>query len=152
MLSGDRAALYDKKSTSGIVVDDGVKSAWASARESGNFVACRYDPSVKDRVILLATDAGSYASLKALLDSSPDEVVYGACPFTTGGLRKFFFFTHVGAGVSGMKKARVAMHKGGIYKEFEGVVADVFASDASEFSADAVIAKLKKDGSADASL
>ena len=43
-----------------------------------------------------------------------------------------------------LKRARVAMHKGGVYNAFPGVVADVFAASADEFSAAAVLEKLLK--------
>jgi len=71
-----------------------------------------------------------------------------------GGHRKFFFFTVIGGGVGGMKKARVAMHKAGVYNQFEGVVADVYAAAPEEFTEEAaVLAKLRKDtGAADVSL
>ena len=127
--------------------------AWGVARGSSTWVACTYDASVKDSVTLNATGTGGFAELAAHVAGLSGEVVYGACPFTAGGQTKYFFFTVVGSGVGGMKKARVAMHKSGIYKFFEGVVADVYAADASEFSPDAVLAKLKKDtGAADAAL
>jgi len=52
-----------------------------------------------------------------------------------------------------MKKARVAMHKSGVYNSFAGVVADVYATDKDEASPAAVLAKLSKDtGASDISL
>jgi hypothetical protein len=70
-----------------------------------------------------------------------------------GAARKFFFFTVVGSGVAGMKKARVAMHKAGVYNAFAGVVADVFAAGGvDDFDAATVLAKLRKDHHGEASL
>ena len=34
MLSGDRAALYDKRSMSGVAVDDDVLRAWEAAKDA----------------------------------------------------------------------------------------------------------------------
>lgn len=62
-----------------------------------------------------------------------------------GASRKCAFLTWVGPGVAGMKRARVAMHKAGVYKAFEGLVADVAINDAADDTLAVVLAKLAAD-------
>jgi hypothetical protein len=57
---------------------------------------------------------------------------------------RFFFLTYVGGGVGGMKRARVAMQKSGVYNCFEGVVASVDAMDKDAASHAAVTSALRK--------
>lgn len=123
MLSGDRAALYSRESKSGIAVSDEALAAWEAAKgkDGAAWVACKYDPAAKDKVTFAASGDGGFAELHAFVAGNEGEVIYGALPFFVDGKRKFSFVTVVGSGVGGMKKARVGMHKNGVYAAFDGV-------------------------------
>lgn len=123
MLAGDRAALYSRESKSGISVSDEALAAWEAAKgkDGAAWVACKYDPAAKDKVTFAASGDGGFSELHSFVAGNETEVVYGALPFYVDGKRKFSFFTVVGSGVGGMKKARVGMHKNGVYAAFEGV-------------------------------
>lgn len=151
MLAGDRAKLYDQaaKQTSGISVDDTALLKFKSILDEGKpaFLALVMDPAVKDKVILKESAAGGFDELAKFLETQDAEVVYGACPFFAGGMERprYFFFSHVGGSVGGMKKAKVSMHRSGVSKALEGTSADFAAASPDEFTKDAVLAKLKKD-------
>ena len=116
MLSGDRAALYDQRGSSGLDVSDvALEDAWnelQDAKEGAcDFVIATYDgPS---RVVLHHKGTGSFG---AMIDYLEDNLVqYGA--FRISGMRlgtrisRNVCFTWVGEDVSTMLRARVSMQR-----------------------------------------
>lgn len=159
MLAGDRAKLYDQaaKQTSGIVIDDAALAEWKATLDGGKprFLALVNDPAVKDRVCLKESGDGGFDELSKVLAGADSEVVYGACPFFVAGAERprYFFFSFIGGSVGGMKKAKVSMHRSGVYKGLEGVTADFAAASPDEFTKEAALGKIKKDtGGLDVSL
>ena len=134
MLTGAAASLYDRKPTSGIVVSPDIISALEAALSAKVDVApwllftYAADSGKDVSVVLRAVGDGGFEELCGFL--APDQVSFAVASFLDDTKRKFCFLTHVGSSISGMKRARVALHKAGIYKAFDGsVCADIMLDD-----------------------
>ena len=104
-----------------------IAAPWASTRSSAAAGAILL-LTVKSNTLelLSAHPSGGFAALRAALAPASDKVVYGAFPFTRGGLQRFAFFTCVGSGVGGVAKGRVSLQKSGVARALEGCAGEVF--------------------------
>lgn len=151
MQAGEAAALHTRELKSGTDTS-AIGEAWQAVRNSNSsdWLLCALDPTVKDKIVVVATGTGGFSGLTAALAGRESEVIYGVCPFklTSGQTgKKFFFLTAVGKSVSGIKRAKVSMQKQGVYNAFPGVVAEVYAAspELEELAVPAVLTKLAKD-------
>jgi hypothetical protein len=145
MLAGDRAELYKQKPTSGVSVADAALAAYESLRASEGADWLVLSSVSASSVGVKATGRDGHAGLERALARMSADVTFGACAYWAGDARKVFFFSNVGSAVSGMKRGQAAMLKGAVYKALHSCVGDIQSSDPSEFTAERVLAKLKKD-------
>lgn len=109
MLAGDRAELYKSKPTSGVSVTDAALSAFEALRASENTDWLVLSATSQTSVGIKAQGTGGHAALEQALAQLSSDVTFGACAYFVGDARKVFFFSNVGASVSGMKRGQAAM-------------------------------------------
>jgi hypothetical protein len=129
------------KLNSGVRVEGAVGDAWR-AKEGDYFITARFDPAVRDAVVLRDVGVGGF--LAALPTLPEDEVTFVAAPFFVEGRERSFFFTYVGAGVPAMRKGKVSVQKSAVFNVFEGAHAELYVTDADDAQPPQVIAKLSK--------
>lgn len=143
MQVGDRAALHTMKRSSGLDLSDpSIQPAWEAlqAGDGGNWMLMQNHPDKKNAIALLGTGTGGLTELMEQLRE--DDVMYGICQYTADGRPRQFFLSYIGEEVSGMKRARVSMHRSAVYNNFDGLVGDVAASDRSDLAEASISATL----------
>lgn len=112
----------------------------------------------RDWIVLTAATGGSTISmdlkkkgkdghegLERALELMRNDVSFGACAFWAGDIRRPFFYSYVGEGVSGMKRGQASALKGAVFKALHSTVGDIQSSSPDEFTRERVLQKLKKD-------
>lgn len=116
---------------------DDVRECTATRPSRYNYIDA---PGSKTTLQLEAKGDGGLAGLTAALKD--DAVAFAVCAFNSGGRRRAFFLSWQGEEAGGMVKGRSGMHRQGVLNAFEGVAADMSATERADLEAAAVTAKL----------
>ena len=146
MLVGDDASLYQRRGRSGLdLKDEALIDAWDHLRDEvgdrSDWLIASYNGN--QALTLEAVGIGGFDVLKKHFAS--DRVQYGALRISAekGGVRgsKLVSFNWIGDDVSGMARARVAMHRSAVDNFFEGTVASLSFAGHEDISDKAYIKK-----------
>ena len=114
--------------------------------EGGGFGAAPSSSSSPSaRMELKSTGTEGYDELVATLSTAEarSEVLYGAFSCKVGKQRKFVFLAFIGESCSGMRRAKVSMHKQGVSNFFEGVCASVHVTDLDGLEPAAIVGAIQ---------
>lgn len=123
---------------------DAAPSAVAAAADGGGaaeWLLLTAGAGAADEVALKARGVGWAAAVEAMRD---DEVSYLLAPATVGAATRYIFVSYCGPAVGGMRRARVAMQRSGVYGAFAGLVASVEATERAELDAASVAEKVRR--------